>query len=67
LLELRYRPSRGAAALLVDGRPVHEGYVGHRQFQGTDEGVVSFGVARTDVAASTHPAARFALVWLQIR
>jgi serine/threonine-protein kinase len=67
LLELRYRPSSGTATLIVDGRSRHDGYRGHRQFQGGSEGAVSFGVARRDAGEATQPVARFGLVWLQIR
>jgi hypothetical protein len=64
LMEIRYRPQWRSAALFADGRRLHEGYVGHNQFQDPLEGRVLWGV--TAWGDNTHAAASFQLVWLEI-
>jgi hypothetical protein len=67
LVELRFRAATRSATLSIDGRRLHDAYVGHRQYQDPATGTVSFGVVRSDSTASSRPAARFGLVWLQVR
>jgi hypothetical protein len=65
LLEMRYRPQWGSAALYVDGRRAIAGYAGNRQFQDPKEGAIGWGVAATG-GGDTRAAATFNLIWLEI-
>jgi serine/threonine protein kinase len=65
LIELRYRPQPKAATLLVDGRRLFDGYLGHHQFQDPPEGGMSWGVSSLG-DEEVHPSAEFNLVWLEI-
>jgi protein kinase-like protein len=65
LIELRYQPRTGSAAVFLDGRREIDGYVGHRQFQDPLEGGVAWAVSSPG-NVDRRPECSYSLVWLEI-
>jgi serine/threonine-protein kinase len=68
LFELRFDPREKSATLFADGRRLLSGYAGHSQYQDPrlGEGALSWGCMLAG-DGDTRAAARFSLIWLEIR